>query len=181
MTTTTTFSPSGVASPPFQFQATLTSQPPNGAAAVTAVYNVTTTANLFGARWYVNVLALDGTLIGSRALVGSDAGKQLAALAWVLGTVTATFQAPHGYKIGRPVMLTISGATPAGYNGLFLCLPTSPTTLTYSLATNPGTATAFGAASYDVNLIGGLADEAGNPFTSSIVYRAPANQFEVSP
>lgn len=181
MTTLTIFSPSPIASPPFQFQATLTSQPPNGVPAVAAVYNVTTTWNLFGARWYVNVFALDGALIGARALAGSDAGKQLAGLAWASGEVTATTRLQHGYKIGRPVMLTISGASPSGYNGLFECVPTGPATLAYSLAADPGQATVFGAASYNVNLIGGLTDEAGNPFTSTLVYRTPANQFEVSP
>jgi len=181
MTTITPFAPSGVASPPFQFQATLTSQPPNGAPAVTAVYNVTTTWNLFGKRWYVNVLALDGTPIVTRGLVGSDTGKQLSALSWAGGTATATTAAPHGYKVGRPVMLTVSGATPSGYNGLVQCLPTGPSTLTFPLASDPGTATVFGSVSYDVNLVGGLGDEAGNPFTSTLVYRAPAKQFEVSP
>jgi len=85
-----------------------------------------------------------------------------------------TTQAPHGYKIARVVTLTISGASPDGYNGTFPCLVTSPTTFTYSLAINPGMATVPGTASFNVNLVGGL-------FASSLVFRTANQQFEISP
>lgn len=52
------FTPGSV---PFQFQPTLDSQ----------VYNVVVTWNLFGRRWYVNVYAVDGTLVVALPLVGS--------------------------------------------------------------------------------------------------------------
>lgn len=163
MTTFTNFVPSLVA--PFQFSATLDG----------AQYNVIVTWSLFGKRFYINVYALDGTLVVSEAMVGSPTGISLAALSWANGVVTATTAVPHGYKIGRIVSLTISGTTPAAYGGLFECLITGTSMFTYPLATNPGAAVALGTVSYDVNLIGGFFQ------ISSLVFRQQSQQFEVSP
>jgi len=164
MTTFTNFVPSLVA--PFQFSATLDGNP----------YNVIVTWNLFGRRYYVNVYALDGTLVVSEAMVGSPTGISLSALSWANGVATAKTAEPHGYKIGRVISLTISGTTPAAYSGLVEATITGPSTFTYALAANPGAAVApFGTAAYNINLVGGYFA------TSSLVYRTQSNQFEVSP
>jgi hypothetical protein len=59
MTTFTNFSPSTTAN--FQFQPTLDGQ----------VYTVTVLWSLFGQRYYVNIAALDGTLVALLPLIGS--------------------------------------------------------------------------------------------------------------
>ena len=66
------------------------------------------------------------------------------------GVATATSAAPHGIASGS--MVTISGATPAAYNGTFAATVTSPTTFTYAVpgataspATGSIAATATGA------------------------------------
>ncbi len=156
------FTPSPIEA--FQFQATL-----DGSA-----YNVVVTWSLFGARFYVNVYAPDGTLVVSRALIGSANGLQLQGLSWARGKVTATAAAPHGLKIGRTVPLTIANSNPAGYDGAHQVYVTGPSTFTYPLAADPGSPASFGTASYDVSMVAGL-------FASRLVYRAPNQQFEISP
>ena len=144
-------------------------------------YNVIVTSNFFrngqggNGGYYVNVVALDGTLVIARALVGSPVGLQLQALSWAsVGKVTATTVNPHGYKVGRIITLAITGCSPDAYNGTFQCLITGPSTFTYVMSSNPGVATVFGQASYNINLVAGL-------FDSTLVYRPANGQFEVSP
>ena len=57
------------------------------------------------------------------------------------GTVTIT-SAGHGHQVGDWV--TISGVTPAAYNGTFQILTAAANTFTYSLAPNPGVAGVLG-------------------------------------
>lgn len=169
MTDFINFAPSAVS--PFQFIATLDG----------AQYNVIVTWNMFRSSnnsnqgFYVNVYDLSGNLVVSRAVSGSAVGQNLQSLSWANGEATATTVAPHGYKVGSLVALTIGGASPDGFNGLFECYVTGPSTFTYPLATNPGAATAFGSAAYNVNLVGGYFE------TSWLVYRTPNRQFEVGP
>jgi hypothetical protein len=163
MTTITNFAPTVLA--PFQFQATLDG----------VIYTVIVTWNLFGRRWYVNVYAPDGSLKLSTALVGSPTGVTLQGLSWAAGMVTATAAAPHGYKVGKTVQLTVSGASPDAYNGKVQAFITGPSTFTYPVAADPGSATVFGAASYNIDLVG------GHFVTSTMVFRQAANQFEVTP
>lgn len=162
MTTFIDFAPSPVEA--FQFQATLDGSP----------YNVVVTWSLFGARFYINVYDADGSLVVSKALVGSANGFQLQSLAWARGKATATAITPHGLKVGRSIFLTISNAAPAGYNGSFQAYVTGPSTFTYPLATDPGSPASFGTAGYLINLVAGY-------FASSLVFRAPTQQFEISP
>ena len=68
----------------------------------------------------------------------------LSALTWSSGVVTATASAAHNITIGDSIELTISGALPSGYNGTYLCTATTSTQFTYSLVSNPGTASTFG-------------------------------------
>ena len=62
--------------------------------------------------------------------------------AWNAGVVTITTAQPHTYSVGQSI--TISGMTPAGYNGTYVITGVTKTTFTYILVANPGVATAFG-------------------------------------
>ena len=77
---------------------------------------------------------------------GEWGANVLTAIAWSAasgGTVTATTTTAHGVQPGQ--YFSISGCTPAGYNGTFLALPgTTGSTLIYALATNPGAETLLG-------------------------------------
>lgn len=160
--TVTDFVPSTVA--PFQFSPTLDG----------ATYNVIVTWSLFGRRFYINVYALDGTLVLSTALVGSPTGFVLQTITWDRGRATATAVSPHGLKVGKTVDLTITGAAPDAYNGQVQAFITGPATFSWPLAQDPGAATATGSAAYGINLVGGL-------FASTLIYREASNRFEVSP
>lgn len=50
------------------------------------------------------------------------------------GVATAVTAAVHGLPIGDPILLTIAGSTVAGYNGTFVCTPTTTTHFTYAVA-----------------------------------------------
>lgn len=162
MTSFVNFTPSVIQA--FNFQATLDGNS----------YNVVVTWNFWAQRYYVNVYALDGTLVFCMPLIGSPAQILLTALSWSKGQAMATCAAPHGIRIGIPSRRTISNASPAAYNGTFQVLAISPTQFTYPIATDPGPATAFGAESFDTDMAGGY-------FSSTLVYRAPNSQFEISP
>ena len=60
------------------------------------------------------------------------------------GLATATTTAAHGITIGDVVQLTIAGASPAAYNGTFLCTATTTTAFTFAVSsgtTTPATGT----------------------------------------
>lgn len=156
---------------PFQFNPTLDGQ----------VYTGIVTWSLFGKRLYLNLYALDGTPIICTAIAGSPTPVGIASLSWLRGFATATLLERHGYRVGSTVPLTVSGCTPDGYNGIVEATATDPMTIQYAVATDPGQATLLGAAGYDLNLIGGVPNIAGTPFTSTLVFRQAALQFEVSP
>jgi hypothetical protein len=69
-------------------------------------------------------------------------------LAWSGGTVTATTTAAHGITSGDEFLTTISGATPAVYNGTVLATATGASTFTYALASDGGTTPATGTIKY---------------------------------
>jgi hypothetical protein len=169
MTTLFPFAPSLVA--PFQFSPTLDG----------AIYNATVPSLLFGNRFYLNLMASDGTLVWFGAISGSKPQVQLQSLSWANGIVSAVTTTPHGYKIASSAMLTVAGCTPSGYNGQVQAMSTGPLSLSWILAANPGPATVFGTVDQPINLIGGVPDENGNFFTSSIVFRIGTQTFEVSP
>jgi hypothetical protein len=171
VTTYYQFAPSASANPPFSFSPTLDG----------LQYNATVTWSIFGQRWYINLTASDGTLILTTPRVGSATGIALENLEWNAGTVTATVSVPHGLQVGNVIPLTISGATPDAYNGLVDCLITGPLTFTYALPSDPGMASVFGAQSYDVNLVGGVPNENGDYFTSTLVFREQSQTFETNP
>ena len=67
--------------------------------------------------------------------------KSLSSITLSAGTATATATAAHGFTIGDTLPLTIAGATPAGYNGTFLCTVTTTTQFTYALSGSLSTGT----------------------------------------
>lgn len=147
-----------------QFQPTLDDQ----------VYNAIMTWNLDGQRYYINLYQLDGTLVFCLPLVGSESGTNIVSLTWNQGVVTATTETPHGYAFGATMDLTISGATPDGYNGLVSAFVTGASTFTYLLPAFPGAATIAGRADFNINLAAGY-------FSSTLVFRQASQQFEVNP
>ena len=85
--------------------------------------------NLAPGQW--QILTQESSL--TPLLVGTEA---LASLSWAGGTVTATTEAAHGL-LGT-LWLTVAGAIPGGYNGVFLATVTGPSTFTYELDASPG-------------------------------------------
>lgn len=64
----------------------------------------------------------------------------IASITRVGTTATLTTSTPHG--LGSGMQVTISGAAPAQYNGLYTITVTSPTTFTYVMASDPGSSAA---------------------------------------
>src|SRR6185312_14319631 len=62
-----------------------------------------------------------------------NGAKALTSLVQTGGLATATATQPHGFTVGDTLELTISGATPAAYNGTFLCTITTTTAFTYAV------------------------------------------------
>lgn len=162
MTTFTTFTPSGQVA--FHFTPTLDG----------TQYIATVPWNLFGQRYYITIAQQDGTPVVTKPATESPVGVAIEALSWNLSTglVTVTTTIPHGFGIGDTVVLTISGCAPDAYNGLVGALITGPSAFAYPLATDPGAASTFGAASQDIDILAGY-------FASTLVYRN--GNFEVSP
>jgi len=65
------------------------------------------------------------------------------------GTATFTAASAHGFTIGDTLYITIAGATPAAYNGTFLCTVTTTTAFTYAVPSGTG-GTASGTVVYTV-------------------------------
>lgn len=143
------------------------------------IYSATVPWLLFGARYYLNLVAIDGTLIWYGAIVGSPSAFALSSLAWSNGSVDVVTALPHGLKTASTVSLNISGNAPDAYNGLVECFITGPSSFSFDLAVDPGIATLTGQASQDVNLIGGVPNESGTTFANRLVFRQDAQQFEV--
>lgn len=164
MTTFFDFVPSNVA--PFEFQPTLDGQ----------VYTCVVTWNLFCRRYYLSCYRLNGTRVFTRPLLGSPAGLTLESITWdaFQGTAIAVAAVEHGYAPGSTVRLTIAGTNPAAYSGTVDALVLDATSFSWPLAADPGPTTSPGSAFRNVDIAGGY-------FNSSLVYRAPNRQFEISP
>ena len=71
--------------------------------------------------------------------------KAITSATWATGgVVTVVCTAPHGITLNDPIYLTLTGITPAGYNGTWLCNATTANNFTFTdqaLATNPGSGT----------------------------------------
>lgn len=89
-------------------------------------------ATNLGAQQYSLLTKLsDLTSILSGALANTS-------ITWSGSVATVTTTSPHGFATSDTIWLTIAGATPAGYNGSFLCTITGASTFTYVLSANPG-------------------------------------------
>jgi len=64
------------------------------------------------------------------------AGQTISSITYITTTATLTTSTAHGLTTGNVV--TITGATPAAYNGTFVITVTGTTTFTYTMASNPG-------------------------------------------
>lgn len=96
-----------------------------------------------------------------------SAALSLTSLTWASaysGQVTATASAAHGITVGESFVTTISGATPATYNGTYNAIATGTTTFTYYLTTNPGTTPATVAGTYTPRGVGDLVSAATSYF-----------------
>lgn len=175
MTTVVPFSPSATANPPFQFQPTLDG----------AQYIVTTTFNIFGNRWYINIFDLSGNLILARPMTGSPPKIQ-ASLTWENWLATASLTSAHNVPIGAVVNIDVTD-TALTYDGTWRAWAVDPMTLAFTLQTDPGQYGTTGNVAQDVNLIANTPssyDRDGNPltfFSSSLIFRTGQQQFEVSP
>lgn len=69
--------------------------------------------------------------------------KSITAMTWSGGVVSATITG-HGYSTGN--LVTIAGVTPAGYNGTYNITVVDANTISFLLASNPGTVTVQGTA-----------------------------------
>ena len=163
------FTPSQTAQ--FQFQPTLDNE----------VYSATVPWSLFGARFYLSLTALQGALVWYGAVVGSPPSLSIESLSWANGIVSVQTAVPHGFKPASTISLTIDGCTPSAYNGLVAAMITGADTFSYLLASNPGAATVLGIADYRLNLLGGVPNENGDYFSSTLLFRPSANQFETYP
>lgn len=98
-------------------------------------------------------------------------GQTITALTWLSSVATITVSGGHGFHVGDTFPIIVSGATPAGYNGTFNGTIASATTITYPLATNPGTATVFGKVTDgDVTELGAMATTYFAQGSSNSVY-----------
>lgn len=77
----------------------------------------------------------------STILAGALALSQITMVGLI---ATATTAAPHGLPFGPTILITISGATPAGYNGTFAATITGASTFTFQPGTNLAAANPVG-------------------------------------
>jgi len=70
-----------------------------------------------------------------------SSGNAISTITWASSVVTVTTTTAHGIPTGNVIQGIISGVTPTAYNGSFAVTSTGTTTLTYALASNPGSAT----------------------------------------
>jgi len=101
-----------------------------------------------------SLVSLDGGLVtqqvswdfgGQRLVpyVAAYPANVITAASWSANAVTYTTTTAHGVGVGDD--FSISGMTPAGYNGSFTAIAgTTGSTLVASMAVNPGSATVFG-------------------------------------
>ncbi len=138
-------------------------------------YTANITWNVFGQRWYLNLYDANNNLIIATAVVSSDDTHPINSISWSGNTVTIEADSPHFLKIGTLVNLALTGNNPDAYNGVYQCAVTGPSTLTYSLTTDPGQQVTAGYFGGIVDLCSGLLAP------SALVYYANTSQFATLP
>ena len=149
---------------PFQFSPTLDRQ----------VYTATVTWSFFGVRYMLNIYSSNGSLIVSKALIGSPSAIEVQAVTWANGYATYFTRTPHLIPLLTTVDLITRGFTPDQYNGALRGYVSADNEITVPMPVNPGTPTLLGDIENGINLIGGY-------FNSRMVYREINQQFEVTP
>jgi hypothetical protein len=133
-----------------------------------AQYVVSIEWGLFGQRYYIRCVDLNGVLIYYQALIESSPGLTIQSLAWseLQNIVQGVTIDPHGYQIGATLKLTVSGATPDEYNGTWTVLVTGPSSFSYpaSFTDDPIPATTPGILSYNIDM------NAAYGFSTPLVY-----------
>jgi hypothetical protein len=119
-------------------------------------YTVTVVWGLFGQRYYIKCVDMNGNTIYQQPLIESLPGVQLSTLAWneVTQFVYGTTANPHGYQLGATISLTVAGATPSKYNGTWLVLITGASSFSYpgAFTSDPGPTSVAGTLAYVVNM-----------------------------
>jgi phage tail sheath gpL-like len=81
------------------------------------------------------VLGLPALLVGT--MLGTAASVAITTATWTAGQATYTTGTPHGFAVGAPI--TVSGVSPAGFNGNFTTLTgTTGSTIVVAMPTTPG-------------------------------------------
>lgn len=138
-------------------------------------YTANITWNIFGQRWYLNLYDSNNNLIIATAVVSSDDTHPISSISWTNNLVTVESTTPHFLKLGTLVNLAITGNNPSGYNGMYQCAVSGPSTFTYKLTANPGNVITTGQ-------FGGIADLcAGQLAPSALVYYSNNSQFATLP
>jgi hypothetical protein len=139
-----------------------------------ATYTISVNSNLFGQRYYLLCTDQTGNIVFNLPLVTSLPSSPIEDLSWdgLTQTVTVTMVNPHYYTLGSTLNLTIAGAAPSTFNGVFPMLVTGQDTLVFPLTTDPGQMTVAGTLSYLVSMTAGY-------FDSTLVFRNSV--FEVNP
>jgi hypothetical protein len=92
-----------------------------------------------GGKYLVACNGQDATLVydGTNwfTIATTTTAQTISTLTHVTTTATMTTAAPHGLVTGNRI--TVTGATPAAYNGNFVITKTGASTLTYTMATDP--------------------------------------------
>ena len=119
-------------------------------------YMVSVVWGLFGQRYFIKCVDMSGNLIYYQPLIESNPGLVIQTLAWneLQNVVQGTTVNAHGYKIGATIKLTVSGAAPAQYNGVWMVLITGPNSFSYrgAFTSDPGAASVAGVLSYNVDM-----------------------------
>lgn len=89
-----------------------------------------------------SMTSMQGTIIptykGWMSPMAGIGAATATSMVWSASVVTVTTSSPHKLVSGKYTMIT--GATPVAYNGYFPVTVVSPTSFTYPLTSNPGTA-----------------------------------------
>jgi hypothetical protein len=130
--------------------------------------------NLFAQRFYLFCFDSQSNIIFSVPLIVSPQTRPMGRLSWNSAALRAeaTTASPHGFALGTIVDLTISAASPDGYNGAYACSVVSPNSFYFNLAADPGPLVSAGFYDAGMSLAAGY-------FNSTVVYRNGV--FEVSP
>jgi len=132
--------------------------------------------NLFGNRWYLSMLDLNGISIAYRALAASPDPLPIKFISWEQddGVFVETIE-PHMFEFMSTCNLTLAGVVPDVLNGVWSSFITGPNTFNFKLMTDPGPISSFGQVSNDINLAAGYFSN------STLVFRQSTQMFEITP